>query len=538
MTYTSFMFAVFALLTILVYYLMPSKKYQWVVLLIASFIFYMYNSYRFAFYIVCTTASIYFAAKYIEDYARSTKDLAKKKKTELSRSEIKAFKKERKKREQLILAIALILNFGILFILKYYNFMVGGLFELLGFSKGETPFIKLFLPLGISFYTFQATGYLIDVYRGLVDAERNFFKFTLFVSFFPQTIQGPISEFEQLGNQLTQEHKPEWIRFKLGCQLILWGLFKKLVIADRAIYFIQKCTNHYTQYNGLVIFLVGLTYALQLYTDFSGGIDISRGIAKILGIDMIDNFKRPYFSQSLGEYWRRWHISLGAWMKKYVFYSLAMSNTFMKLSNRIKKGEKKPSAVRMHLAKTLPSALAIFVVFMFVGLWHGANSKYVAFGVWNGAILMLSMLFKPVFLRMNEIFHVKDTSFFWKLFRIIRTFILVLVGYYFDIAKDFKSAMDMMSRSVFDWNISLAVQQLPKMLPQIQDHIILFVASIILFVCSILQERKDAESPGELTHSHSAVLQWIVIFIEILLVAIFGVYGTGADPADFVYMQF
>lgn len=538
MTYTSFMFAVFALLTILVYYLMPSKKYQWVVLLIASFIFYMYNSYRFAFYIACTTASIYFAAKYIEDYARSTKDLAKKKKTELSRSEIKAFKKERKKREQLILAIALILNFGILFILKYYNFMVGGLFELLGFSKGETPFIKLFLPLGISFYTFQATGYLIDVYRGLVDAERNFFKFALFVSFFPQTIQGPISEFEQLGNQLTQEHKPEWIRFKLGCQLILWGLFKKLVIADRAIYFIQKCTNHYTQYNGLIIFLVGLTYALQLYTDFSGGIDISRGIAKILGIDMIDNFKRPYFSQSLGEYWRRWHISLGAWMKKYVFYSLAMSNTFMKLSNRIKKGEKKPSAVRMHLSKTLPSALAIFVVFMFVGLWHGANSKYVAFGVWNGAILMLSMLFKPVFLRMNEIFHVKDTSFFWKLFRIIRTFILVLVGYYFDIAKDFKSAVDMMSRSVFDWNISLAMQQLPKMLPQIQDHIILFVASIILFVCSILQERKDAESPGELTHSHSAVLQWIVIFIEILLVAIFGVYGTGADPADFVYMQF
>ena len=538
MTYTSFMFAVFALLTILVYYLMPSKKYQWVVLIIASFIFYMYNSYRFAFYIACTTASIYFAAKYIEDYARSTKDLAKKKKTELSRSEIKAFKKERKKREQLILAIALILNFGILFILKYYNFMVGGLFELLGFSKSETPFIKLFLPLGISFYTFQATGYLIDVYRGLVKAERNFFKFALFVSFFPQTIQGPISEFEQLGNQLTQEHKPEWIRFKLGCQLILWGLFKKLVIADRAIYFIQKCTNHYTQYNGLVIFFAGLTYALQLYTDFSGGIDISRGIAKILGIDMIDNFKRQYFSQSLGEYWRRWHISLGAWMKKYVFYSLAMSNTFMKLSNRIKRGEKKPSAVRMHLAKTLPSALAIFVVFMFVGLWHGANSKYVAFGVWNGAILMLSMLFKPVFLRMNEIFHVKDTSFFWKLFRIIRTFILVLVGYYFDIAKDFSSAMDMMSRSVFDWNLSLAIQQLPKMLPQIQDHIILFVASMILFVCSILQERKDAESPGELTHSHSAVLQWIVIFIEILLVAIFGVYGTGADPADFVYMQF
>lgn len=538
MTYTSFMFAVFALLTILVYYLLPSKKFQWVVLLVASFVFYMYNSYRFAFYILCTTASIYFAARYIEDYARKTKELAKSKKSELGRSEIKAFKKERKKREKLILAIVLILNFGILFILKYYNFMVGGLFDLLGFTESETPFIKLILPLGISFYTFQATGYLIDVYRGLISAERNFFKFALFVSFFPQIIQGPISEFEQLGNQLTQEHSPEWIRFKLGCQLILWGLFKKLVIADRAIFFIQKCTNNYMEYNGLIILFAALMYALQLYTDFSGGIDISRGIAKILGIDMIDNFKRPYFSQSLGEYWRRWHISLGAWMKKYVFYSLAMSNSFMKLSNMIKKGSEKPSPLRIHLAKTLPSALAIFIVFMFVGLWHGANSKYVAFGVWNGVILMLSMLLKPVFMKMNEIFRVKDTSFFWKLFRMARTFILVLVGYYFDIANDFTSAIDMMWRSIFDWNYTLAIRQLPKMLPQIQDHIILFVAGIILLICSILQERKDAESPGELTNAHSAVIQWVVIFVGIVLVAVFGVYGTGSNPSDFVYMQF
>ena len=185
--------------------------------------------------------------------------MAKQKKAELSRDEIKSFKKERKKKEKRLLALVLVLNFGILFLLKYYNFMVGGLFELFGFAKSETPFIKLFLPLGISFYTFQATGYLIDVYRGLVKAERNFFKFALFVSFFPQIIQGPISEYEQLGLQLTKEHKPEWMRFKMGCQLILWGLFKKLIIADRAIYFIQKCTGNYTRYNGLIVFF-GRTY--------------------------------------------------------------------------------------------------------------------------------------------------------------------------------------------------------------------------------------------------------------------------------------
>ena len=150
----------------------------------------------------------------------------------------------------------------------------------------------------------------------------------------------------------------------MGCQLILWGLFKKLIIADRAIYFIQKCAGNYTRYNGLIVLFAGFVYAVQLYTDFSGGIDISRGTAKILGIDMIDNFRRPYFSKSLGEYWRRWHISLGAWMKKYVFYSLAMSNAFIKLSNKLKRNDAELSPARAHLVKTLPSALAIFIVFM------------------------------------------------------------------------------------------------------------------------------------------------------------------------------
>lgn len=323
----------------------------------------------------------------------------------------------------------------------------------------------------------------------------------------------------------------------MGCQLILWGLFKKLVIADRAIYFIQKCTSEYTRYNGFIIFLAGIIYAVQLYTDFSGGIDISRGVAKILGIDMIDNFRRPYFSKSLGEYWRRWHISLGAWMKKYVFYSLAMSNAFIKLSNKLKRDGDELSPARAHLVKTLSSVLAIFVVFMFVGLWHGANSKYIGFGAWNGAVLMLSMLLKPALMRLGEIFHMKD-NFLWNLFRMLRTFILVLVGYYFDIAKNFGSAIDMMVRAISGWNFERAMNQLPAMLPQLQDFPILLFACIILLICSILQERKGVESPGELTRSHNIVLQWIVIIVGILLVAVLGIYGPSADPSDFVYMQF
>lgn len=538
MTYTTVAFAVFAFFTILIYYLIPNKKYQWVVLLVASFSFYLYNSYRYAFYILCTTITIFLAAKFIEKYAAETKALAKGKKGEFSRSEIKEFKNQRKKKKKLILALVLGLNFGILFMLKYYNFMVGGLFQMLGMPKDQTPFIKLFLPLGISFYTFQATGYLIDVYRGMVKAEKNLFKFALFVSFFPQIVQGPISEFEQLGSQLTAQHKPEWIRFKLGCELILWGMFKKLVIADRATVFIKKCCEDYTNYNGLVILFTACLYALQLYTDFSGGIDISRGIAKILGIDMVDNFRRPYFSQSLGEYWRRWHITLGAWMKKYVFYSLAMSGAFMKWSNSLKKGGGGNSALRAHLAKTLPSGTAIFIVFMFVGLWHGANSKYVAFGVWNGLILMLAMLMKPVFQHMNEALHIKGELLFWKIFRMFRTFLLVLVGYYFDIADNFSAAIDMMVRSVTDIDVWTSIMQMKDMLPNRDDYYTIVWSGLLLLICSILQERKDVESPGALVDGKNAVLQWAVIFVGLVLVIIFGSYGPGYDPADFVYMQF
>lgn len=538
MTYTSFAFAIFAMITILVYYLFPAKKYQWMVLLVAGFIFYLYNSYRYSFFIFCTTATIFIAARYIERHAFKTKRLAKIKKAELSRSEIKEFKQRRKKKEFAMLVTVLLLNFGILFMLKYYNFMIGGLFSLLGASEDKTPFIKLFLPLGISFYTFQATGYLIDVYRGMIKAEKNFLKFALFVSFFPQIVQGPISEFEQLGSQLTAGHKPEWVRFKLGCELILWGMFKKLIIADRATMIIQKCCDNYTDYNGLVILIIACLYAIQLYTDFSGGIDISRGIAKILGIDMVDNFRRPYFSQSLGEYWRRWHITLGAWMKKYVFYSLAMSNTFMKMSNRIRKGGKADSKIRTHLAKTLPSSMAIFVVFMFVGIWHGANTRYIAFGFWNGLVLMLAMLLKPIFVQMNEIFHAGSESIFWKMFRIVRTFILVLVGYYFDIAKNFTAAIDMMYRSVTDINVALAIKQLEHLATHRRDYSIIIFGSVLLLIASILQEKYDAESPGALVHGKNAALQWMVIFIGVVLVAVLGSYGPGVDPSDFVYMQF
>ena len=275
MTFTSFLFALFVCITIFVYFIFPLKRYQWVVLLAASYFFYLYNSYKYAAFILATTVTIYAAAMAIDRITAASKKKIREMKGVWEASEKKAFKKKTESKKKVILAITLLFNFGILFVIKYLNFLAGGIMQLMGHQAGDAQIISILLPLGISFYTFQATGYLIDVYRGTVGAEKNFFRFALFVSFFPQIVQGPISSFDQLGSQLFEPHRPEWKRFKNGGELILWGLFKKLVIADRMFAAINEVTGDYKSYAGQMILMAALMYALQLYADFSGGIDIA-----------------------------------------------------------------------------------------------------------------------------------------------------------------------------------------------------------------------------------------------------------------------
>lgn len=249
-------------------------------------------------------------------------------------------------------------------------------------------------------------GYIVDVYREKTEAQHNPFKLLLFVSFFPQIVQGPISIYDQLANQLFEPHEFNFTRMKYGMELILWGFFKKLIIADRAVIAISTVTADYGKYGGTTLTFTILLYALQLYADFSGGIDISRGVAQIFGIDMIDNFKRPYFSKSINEYWRRWHISLGGWLKNYLFYPIAMSNVFLNAGKKIKGTRFGKTAAGTHVSKVLPTSVASLIVFLVVGVWHGASWKYVAFGLWNGLIIMLSILLQPVFDGITDKLHI------------------------------------------------------------------------------------------------------------------------------------
>ncbi len=539
MAYTSIYFLVFIASTILAYFVIPLGKHKWVVLLISSYVFYLVAGYRYIIFILITTISTYAFARWIESISVSSKAKVNEHKKEWNRETKKQFKAKTKRNMRLAMTMCLLLNFGILAFLKYYNFFAGSLNDIFNVCGNglSLPTLKLLLPLGISFYTFQSMGYLVDVYRGKISAERNIAKFALFVSFFPQIIQGPISFYDQLAHQLYEPHKMEFTRFKHGCELILWGFFKKLVIADRAVIVINNVVADYSSHNGTTLTFIVLLYAVQLYMDFSGGIDISRGIAQILGIDMAENFRRPYFSKSINEYWRRWHITLGTWMKEYVFFPLSLSSVFLSVSKKMKASKFGKTAVGLYISKVLPTAVASLIVFIIVGVWHGASWKYVAFGLWNGGIIMLSILVKPLFDVLKSRLRINPKRIPWQFFQILRTFFVVCIGYVFDVAPSCKQAIQSFVLICCGQNISEFKEHIFKFGLQPFDYLIIFFGLIVLITVSIIQE-KTGQQIRNLLDKRSFWMRYLIVLVGITLILTFGIYGPGYNASDFVYAQF
>lgn len=540
MTYTSINFIFFVLVTALLYFALPLKKHKWIVLLAASIFFYLVAGYKYAMFILFTAISTYLIGLWIDKISKNSKAVLKKNKADWDRETKKKYKNKIKVQKRLVMAFALVLNFGILAFLKYFNFFAGSLNDILGnFGINfSIPTLALFLPLGISFYTFQSMGYIVDVYREKTAAEKNPLKFMLFVSFFPQIVQGPISIYDQLAHQLYEPHSFDFTRFKHGMMLILWGFFKKLIIADRAVIAINTVTDSYNSYGGSTLLFTILLYSVQLYADFSGGIDISRGVAQIFGIDMIDNFKRPYFSKSINEYWRRWHISLGAWLKNYLFYPVAMSNVFINASKKMKGTRFGKTAAGAHIAKVLPTSVASLIVFLVVGIWHGADWKYVGFGLWNGLIIMVSILLQPVFDFILEKLHINPKSAWYSVFQMLRTFIIVLVGYVFDVAPGINESMNTFKLILTNQSFAQARAQISELGLGKKDFIVILVGIIVIFIVSVIQERHPSTTIREMLDKKPFILRFALIFIGIMAVIVYGIYGSGYNPADFVYMQF
>ncbi|MBR6824927.1 MAG: MBOAT family protein, partial [Oscillospiraceae bacterium] len=310
---------------LLLYYLVPGR-FRWCVLLCVSFAFYVSGGWKAGLFLLFTAWTNYMGGRLLSFL------------NELKGSLTPEQKKEKepwiKTRKRLVLVLDLLLNFGLLFGVKYWNFTAQAIGNVSGWNL---PRLDLIMPVGLSFYMFQSVGYVVDCYRGKYKAEKNFFKFTLFVSFFPQMVQGPISRYDQLQPQLLKGNSWDSDKIKEGIQLALWGYLKRMLLADRAAMVVNGVFDAPEKFGGFFYAFGVLFYCIQLYCDFSGGIDITRGVAKLFGIDLAENFKRPFFATTLADYWRRWHITLGSWMRDYVFYPLSFSKPFANLGRWARK---------------------------------------------------------------------------------------------------------------------------------------------------------------------------------------------------------
>ena len=501
------------------YYICPHRL-RWMLLLAVSYAYYAVCGAAALPFMLLTTLSTWAGALFIGRIAQANKDALKAGRAALTAQQKKEMKAAAKKRQRIIFYAVLVINFGVLALLKYSD-PVMGLF-------GAQP-LGLLLPLGISFYTFQSMGYLIDVYNGKYAPEKNPAKFALFVSFFPQLIQGPIARFDQLGSQLLRPNRYDLKNIQSAALLMLWGFFKKKVVADRALPLVIEVFENQGAYGGAVIVLGVLFYSLQQYTDFSGGIDLVTGIAQLFGIQLAPNFKRPYFSVSLGDFWRRWHISLGGWMRDYVFYPFALTKPVSRLSKAAKE------KFGTDFGRALPAALGNVLVFFLVGIWHGAQMNYVLWGLYNGLILAMSALLEPAYKRFNDANSALTASKGFYLFRVLRTFVIVNIGWYFDRCVRAGDAFVMLYKTAVEPRFAqLADGTLLRLGVSAKDYRILALSTVILFAVSLAQER--GVRMREWVFGRRLALRWgILLAFAFFVIATF-VYGSG--NAGFMYAAF
>lgn len=527
MAFTSAAFLLFVLITVISYFIVPKTK-RWIVLLIASFAFYLLSSPRTFIFVLITAVTTFVGAIKVGQYESSYKEYIKLNKETLDKETKKKLKAKNQRCKKMVLLIIMLINFGLLAFLKYFRIYINEFAESMGL---EDIFKAGFLiPLGISFYTFQSIGYLIDVYRGKYKPDTNLAKFALFVSFFPQIVQGPISRYDQLAGQLYEGHSFDYTRFKFGVQLILWGFFKKLVIADRVGILVDQVFDNYTQYEGFILILGVLCYTIQIYADFSGGMEIARGISQILGIDLVKNFERPYFSTSIPEFWRRWHITLGHWCRDYIFYTISLSPTFGKI------GKKSRKILGDRVGKLFPVIIAQLMTFLTIGIWHGAEFKYIAYGLYQAIFIIGGILFEPYIEKLTQLLRINTKAFSWKLFQIIRTFVLIVIGRYFSRGASFSAAIYMMKESlVFNPQVFFNGGVLNLGLNS-ADYILLFMCIIVWIGISIIQE--CGIDVREKLAEQNLVFRWIIYVIALAVVLIFGIYGSEYDATGFIYRTF
>ena len=520
-------------------YLMRGKlpSLQWVILLIFGLLFYLYSGVQYLFFILFTTLSSYIVARLIERHAEGEDVWFRETGNTLSKEERKVYKAKGKRVRRGILTIGLVLNFGLLAVLKYTAFLVVNLNAVLHSFGSERALLvpSLLLPMGISFYTFQTMGYLIDVYRRKTNAEKNIAKLMLFVSFFPQLVQGPISRHGDLASQLYADHPFFAENFYKGFQRVLWGYCKKLIIADRVMIAIKTLIESPKDYSGSYALLLILLYSVQIYADFTGGIDITIGVAEMLGIRLCENFRRPFASRSTEEYWKRWHITMGTWFQDYIFYPLAVSEGMLRLTKwsrgrfgRFGKG----------ISRRLSVYLCTAVTWFLTGLWHGAGWNFIVWGMLNCAVLLISQELKPLYERFHKRFPHLTASRPYGAFMAVRTFLLMGFIRVFDCYRDVPLTFRMIGSVFTEWNLpALLSGGIFSLGLSVLDFGVIGVGIAVMYAVSKLGNDATGTSLRDKLWNRPA-LSACLCGVMLFAIVLFGAYGPGYDASQFIYNQF
>ncbi len=480
MLFNSFEFLIYFIVVTTLYFTLP-HKYRWALLLVASCVFYMFFIPAYILILFVTIIIDYFAGILIEN--------------------------AQGKRRKQYLYISLVANIGVLAIFKYYNFLndnITAMFSWVG-NENPIPYLDIILPIGLSFHTFQAMSYTIEVYRGHQPAERHFGIYSLYVMFYPQLVAGPIERPQNLLHQFHTKHYFEYNRVTAGLKLMAWGLFKKAVIADRLALMVDTVYNDPGSHYGISVIIATIFFAFQIYCDFSGYSDMAIGAAQVMGFHLMTNFNRPYFAKSISEFWKRWHISLSTWFKDYLYVPLG--------GNRVVKW-------RWYFN--------LFITFMISGLWHGANWTFIVWGALHGFYLVFALITADSRNNLNKSLGLTKNSALLKWMQSISVFVLVSFAWIFFRAATIQDAFTLIQNAFIINSSQLSATMFSG------NYYEFFLGVFFIVLLLIIEWTKRGRKMREYVDKQPAWIRYSLYLLIVLVIINFGVFGGN----NFIYFQF
>lgn len=501
MTIISFRFFLLLLISLFLYYLAPQKLQKYV-LLTASIIFFVWSSgYMLIIILLYVVLITYIGGLVLGNCIQ--------------------------KRRCIVTVGTILLLLLNLFVLKYF-YNIGGLVLHIFQQSADLSWLDFVAPIGISYFTLSAIGYVLDVYWEAYKPERNVIKMALFVCYFPSIVSGPILRYPEMSKVFEEKHSLEYENIAYGMRRMAWGYFKKLVIADRLAIVVSSIYANYTAVSGVIVAIATFCYAFQLYADFSGCMDIILGTSRLYGIKLPENFDAPFFSRSIPEFWRRWHMSLGLWFKDYVMYPILKSELFQMIGKRAKK------KLGKRVGKKVPTFLALFLMWFLIGLWHGGTAYYfMASAIIPCILLMGSEFLQPLFEKLTKFFRIRTDCFSWRLFQRIRTFLLMCLCWVFVCAGSVSGGgrilIYMFTSLKFD---TLVAMNLATFNLETTSLIILIIGFAAMFIADYFQSQQM--SVAKFLDSQNTMFRWSILWGEILMIFFFATLGQ----SSFIYFKF